>query len=383
MHTGKFGLLAGSLLLASGLQAVYAAEVNISGYSTLKATYGPNKDANGQGQVDYANGYATDNVDFSTSQTVVAVQFDASVSDKIDVTVIIQGRGGVDNDFSVGFDWAYADYNFNDRNKLRLGRFKGPFYMISEYEDVGYAYPWVTPPQEVYSTNPINSINGLSYIFQTPAGSADFLFELYAGNGDNNTFVPAIVADDMGMPGMKGQQIGFRTDDTIGFNTSIGNEFIKFRAGYMSTKVTNTNFGMNNVAGSFGGLGLIIDWKNFVAYTEFVDRNTDPAMAAAFPDQRAWYVTLGFRAGDALPYFTYASMGDGNEASKYTLQQTSYTLGFRYEIGESADVKFEASHILPGESTDGVTSLGYYGLFDSPVQDNKGNVLAASFDIIF
>ena len=383
MQSGKFGLLAVSLMLVSGLQAVNAAEINISGYSTLKATYGPNKDSNGQGQVDYANGYATDNVDFSTSQTVVGVQFDASVSDKLDVTVIIQGRGGVDNNFNVNFDWAYADYNFNDQNKLRLGRFKGPFYMISEYEDVGYAYPWVTPPLEVYSTNPINSINGLSYIFQSPVGKADFLFELYGGNGDNITSVPPIVADDMGMPQMKGQQIGFRTDDTIGFNSSIGNDFIKFRLGYMSTKVSNPDFGMTNVAGSFGGLGLIIDWHNFVAYTEYVNRNTDPAMAAAFPDQSAWYVTLGFRAGDALPYFTYASMDDGDEPSRYTLKQTSYTLGFRYEIGESADVKFEASHILPGESGDSNGSLGYYGLFDSPVQDNKGNVLAASFDIIF
>ena len=377
-------LVAGSAMLLGLTPPAQAFEgIAMSGYLTVKGTYGANDDASGQ-QQDYSNGYATDNIDFSTHGSHVGMQFDAAVSEKIDTTVILQAHGGHDN-FSLDVEWAYVDYNFDDRNKLRFGRYKGPFYMISEYQEVGYAYPWVSPPLEVYGTNPIAAVNGLSYVFQTTTkGGMDFLLEIYGGNGGNEAVIQPNVAD--ANPSIdKGTVLGFDTKNMIGFNSTLGTEAVKFRIGYMSTKV-DADLGsvqMNNVSGSFGGVGLIVDWRNFLSYVEYVDRDTDDsdAMQAAFPDQRAGYITLGYRFGDFLPYFTYARLDRGKTVTTNSaaLKQSSMTLGLRYEVADGAALKFEATQAKP-ESLNGSPK---YGLFDGPLASNTGTILAASFDLIF
>ncbi len=377
-------LVAGSAMLLGLTQPAQAFEgIVMSGYLTVKGTYGANDDASGQ-QQDYGNGYATDNIDFNSHGTHVGMQFDAAVSEKIDTTVILQAHGGHDN-FSLDVEWAYVDYNFDDRNKLRFGRYKGPFYMISEYQEVGYAYPWVSPPLEVYGTNPIAAVNGLSYVFQTSTqGGMDFLLEIYGGNGRHEAFIQPNVIDNWptSPAPAKGSMAEFATKNMVGFNTTLGTDAVKFRFGYMSTKVDAPDFGMNNVSGSFGGLGLIVDWRNFLSYIEYVDRDTEdsPEMQMAFPDQRAGYATVGYRIGDFLPYLTYARLDRGKTLSTMALKQWSITLGARYEVADGAALKFEATRATP-ESIDG--SQPKYGLFDGPLASSSGTVLAASFDLIF
>lgn len=372
-------VLAGGLLFTGFATSAHAFEgINISGYLTVMATYGANDDTTGK-QSDYGNGYATDHVNFNSAGGHAGLQFDAPVSDKINATVILEAYGGHDN-FSTEVEWAYADYNFDDHNKLRFGRYKGPFYMISEYQEVGYAYPWVNPPREVYITNPISSVNGLDYVFQTStSGGTDFLLEIYAGNGSNTAVIQPNVAVANSKP--KGTIVDFDTKNMIGFNATLGTDAVKFRLGYLSTKVDAPTFGMNNASGSFGGVGLIVDMDNFLAYAEFVDRDTEdtPTMQMAFPDQRAGYATLGYRFGDFMPYFTYAKIDRGKTESPMALKQSSLTLGFRYEVADGADLKFEATQAKP-ESLGGQPK---YGLFDSPLQSETGTILAASFDLIF
>ncbi len=376
-------ILVGCLLFTVAVPATSAFEgITISGYLSTKGTYGANDDATGQ-QQDYANGYATDSVNFNNHGSHVGIQFDASVSKKIDTTVILQAHGGKDN-FALDVEWGYADYNFDDHSKLRLGRYKAPFYMISEYQEVGYAYPWVSPPQEVYGTNPIEAVNGLDYVFQTStAGGMDVLFEVYAGNGSYEAVIQPNVADlSTSDPYNKGDIVDFDTKNMIGFNATLGTDAVKFRLGYMSTKVDAPSFGMNNASGSFGGVGLIVDWRNFLSYVEFVDRDTEDTttMQMAFPDQRAGYATVGYRFGDFLPYLTYAKLDRGKTLSSMALKQWSLTLGARYEVADGAALKFEATRATP-ESIDG--SQPKYGLFDGPLQSDNGLILAASFDLIF
>ncbi len=382
-HRIPSALIAGGLLLTGLAGTAQAIEgVELSGYLTVKATYAANDDTTGQ-QSDYAGGYATDHVDFNTYGSTIGMQFDAELTEKINTTVIIEAYGGNDN-FNAKVEWAYIDYHFDDRNRLRFGRYKGPFYMISEYQEVGYAYPWVSPPLEVYGTNPIEAVNGLDYVFQTTtSGGMDFLLEIYGGNGSNEAVIQPNVIDNWPTTPApsKGTYVDFDTKNMIGFNATLGTDAVKFRLGYMSTKVDAPAFGMYNVSGSFGGVGLIVDVANFLAYAEFVDRDTEDRadMQMAFPDQRAGYATLGYRFGDFLPYFTYARIDRGKTESAMALKQSSLTLGLRYEVADGAALKFEATQAKP-ESLAGQPK---YGLFDSPLQAETGTILAASFDLIF
>jgi len=382
-HSGLYCITA--LLLMGAVETGHAVEnIDFSGYFTLKGTYADNETSNGTGPTGYRRGYADDRINWDTRDTRVGLQATAEVSPKLDMTLVIQGNGGANDQYNMAATWAYAGYALTDNLTVRLGKVKGPFYMVSDYIEVGYAYPWVTPPMEVYSTNPMKSLTGIDLVYRTDVAGLNFLFELYTGSGNHKATVLPSFADNSTYN--TGDVVNFSTHNMVGFNTSIGAEGITFRLGYFTTKVVVPAFVSmdpalgTGVNGAFGGAGLIVDWRNLVVYSEYIVRNTAPSLEGAFPDQHAYYLTLGYRFGDFLPYATYANMDKGQDDSAYAMVQSSVALGLRYEVGDTSTVKFE---VLQAKADADSTDKGKYGLFDSPVKDNTGNVVSLSYDLIF
>ena len=175
--------------LALGLApAVSLAEVEVSGYLSWAATYATSDNT---ADTSYYNALAnTDHWDFDTRNNHLGVQFYSGLTEKVSVTIALTAEGG-QTGYSVEPQWAFGTYQFNDDWGLRMGRYKGPFYMVSDYRDVGYAYPWVRPPEEVYSTNPIRSLNGLDLVFQKSHQNINYLLEIYGGSGNQETLANA------------------------------------------------------------------------------------------------------------------------------------------------------------------------------------------------
>jgi len=359
--------------------------VELSGYLSFTTTYATSDNT---GDISYYNDLAnTDHWNFDNRSNHVGVQIYSALTDKVSVTMALTAQGG-QSGYEVKPEWAYGTYQFNQDWGLRMGRFKGPFYMVSDYRDVGYAYPWVRPPEEVYSTNPIKSVNGLDLVFQKSVKDVNYLLEIYGGSGTNETLVNTNLAPGFCPPATcpyapTDVPFEFEAYNSMGFNASIGTEAITFRAGYYSTKV-NAGSLIQAEGGTFAGLGLIVDWRNIVVYSEYIQRDTDntPSMSVAFPDQNAWYATLGYRFSSFLPYITVAELAEGKDVSPFALKQSSTALGLRWDIDDAADIKFEVKQIDPGESA------GYYGvptkigLWDGPMAD-KGTVYTITFDTIF
>jgi hypothetical protein len=364
--------------------AVSLAEVELSGYLSWAVNYATSDNTD---DTSYYNALAnTDHADFDTRSNHVGIQLYSGLTEKVSVTVALTAEGG-QSGYEVTPEWAYGTYQFNDDWGLRMGRYKGPFYMVSDYRDVGYAYPWVRPPEEVYSTNPIKSLNGLDLVFQKTHQNVNYLVEIYGGSGTSETLVNANIAPGFCPPptcpyAPTDVPFEFETYNSLGFNASVGTEAVTFRAGYYNTKV-NAGSLISAESGSFAGLGLIVDWQNFVLYSEYIQRDTEntPGMSAAFPDQNAWYATLGYRYRTVLPYVTFADIDEGNDAVPNALRQSSVALGLRWDIDDAAAIKFEAKQTDAGESSFG-GPYAKIGLWDAP-QDDKGNIYTITFDTIF
>lgn len=358
-------------------------DVRVSGFLTAIASQTKNeKDAT------YANGTATKDAEMNTRDNHLGIQFASSIDPKIDVTAQFISRGGYEN-YALETDWAYVDYKPLKNSKLRIGKYKVPQFIASDYQDVGYAYPWVRPPQDVYGTNPLIALNGVDLSYKFNFGSSKLFFDLFYGDGRHKSFVPARTADAMGeennlpedvVQDLKGQPIEFDTKKTRGFAVKFAARTFTLRAGYFKTKVdVDADLGngirmtMDKVPGEFGGVGFTLDVNNIIAYSEFIRRDTDPEMAGAFPDQDAWYATLGYRFGKLLPAFTYSEITPGVDKSDLAIEETSTAVDLRYDIGKTAAVKFEAMYVKP--------KAGNHGLFHEPVKD--GRVYTASFDVIF
>jgi len=375
-------IITGLLVLVTPVS--HAGEIDISGYATFKAI----SNVNDQG-VSYNNDLAkTGYTNFDSRENNIGIQFATDISDKLDMTVVLSARGGgaANGKYNIETEWAYASYSISNDLSVRIGKVKGPFYMVSDYKDVGYAYPWVTPPEEVYSTNPIRSVSGLDFVYQTSSGDTTYLAEVYYGGGTNTSFLlrPAVddgaLTADFGITKANsppGTQADFVTHDMLGFNASIAFGGISFRAGYFNTLV---DFGpYTNLDGAFGGLGMTVDVNNIVIYSEYIIRDTDELLTAAFPDQTAFYFTTGYRIGDFLPYVTIAKLDKGKDPSKYALVQDSTALGLRIEVDDSAALKFEAASKKTGDTG---TASANYGLYDAQLT-GTGMIYTVAMDFLF
>jgi hypothetical protein len=372
----------------------------------------------------------TDDLTFE-KDTRFGLQISSDVSDNMSVVAQLLGRGDKGN-FNAIVEWAYIDYEFHETTSLHVGKIKQPVYLVNDYVEVGYAYPWIRPPQEVYLlNNPLNTVNGIELLLQFQVGPGTLSFQPYLGsnrddipNGGGAYFeAENIYGIDIKYSG-RGYAVhasNFQCDVTVS-----GNSFTQ------SAALLDPIFGPGsqvqvNLGGSVGkcdvtAAGFNLDLANVVAYAEWTQRTTDETLSRAFGDTEAYYATIGYRIGKWLPHITFAAI-DG-EASTVGLatgqgaavpvdssgnpvapgvsfnfpvpQQTSITAGVRYEVNDSAALKVEYQVVdvetdqqTLADANQPCTPNGCfnYGLFNTTFdqlgpQDNVG-IMSVALDVIF
>lgn len=116
------------------------------------------------------------------AESRVGIQVRADFTDKLSATAQVVSRGGYN--WRPELTWAYLGYEVNDNVQLKLGRLKAPFYMYSDYQDVGYALPWISPPRNAYIV-PIDAIDGLNVRTNFNTGKFDHVVEAWVGHIDD------------------------------------------------------------------------------------------------------------------------------------------------------------------------------------------------------
>jgi len=355
---------------------VVAGKIDITGYASLIGTKTDAENAT------YWNDHAGKHVDF-THHSLIGLQLNTEVVDDLELSVTLLGKGK--EEYSAEFAWFYATYTVTDNSSIRFGRLKVPIFMVSNYIDIGHAYPWVTPPPEAYSINVIDSNDGLEYIFESDLFGSTFLFNTYVGSDKNkHNLSPSYINsnDNTKIPKYEtGDKIQFDAHDIFGLEISFATDYVTFRASHNQAIIDSEELSISGARMSFGGFGIIIDVSNFVLYAEAVHRFSTDEMQAAFPDQNSEYVTLGYKISKFMPYVTYASIDKGKKKTKYGLIQESTSLGLRYDVNTKMAIKLQATQTKPGFETG---DIGRYGLYDQEIKaGEEPNVYSMSFDILF
>lgn len=112
----------------------------------------------------------------------VGLQIDLALTDKLSATV--QGVVRGNDDWEPELEWAYLTFQPTSHWKFRAGRMRQPFYMLSDYLEVGYAYPWLRPPKEVYGRLPISWFEGIDALYNTDFDSWDLQVQAYYAETD-------------------------------------------------------------------------------------------------------------------------------------------------------------------------------------------------------
>jgi hypothetical protein len=353
------------VLVTSGFSASVLAEgVTINGFLTTSVVMTDTKNTS------YDSGAITDEARFDNPDSRLGLQFTGTINEYMDATAQLIARGRGTND-SISTDWAFVSMRANDVTQVRVGKLKLSTFLISDYIEVGYAYPWVRPPLEVYSLNPINTLVGADMLYTPTVGNVQLMIQPYLGTNRAATTISPALADAYSMTA--GDELGFSVSNMAGLNVVASFDAVSFRIGYLSTEVTQSDFGLDGERAQFASAGITMDWNNIVAYAEYAMRNEDPNLEAAFPDQNAYYATLGYRVGKFLPYVTYANIDYGADESPLATRQSSVTGGLRYELFDGAALKFEVQNADPAE--------GEYGLFDSKIENAV--LYSIALDVIF
>jgi hypothetical protein len=82
----------------------------------------------------------------------LGVQLDLDFRNPFHIAVQWVARNHAGNFFEQNLEWAFLRWRPNDTLDLRLGRIGADAFMLSDYRNVGYAYPWMRPPHEYYAT---------------------------------------------------------------------------------------------------------------------------------------------------------------------------------------------------------------------------------------
>jgi predicted porin len=290
-----------------------------------------------------------------------------------------------DDSYTPTVEWANLRYDLTPDLSVRAGRMVQPSFMVSEYRKVGYATPWVRPPEEVYRLVPVTNFDGIDLSYR-----AHF-------DGFTNTLRGSYGRTEATSPnGGESEARGAVTlADTLEWGAAT------LFASYSHTRLTIDEENLTALFDAFrqfGPEGVAIaeryDADDKRLKVMAVGARYDPGdwfvmgerahtdSRTFFGDSRGWYLTGGYRFGAVTPYLTVARVRVDSSTSDPGLslgglppplaaqatalnaalngllgsaaQQKSVALGARWDFTHNAALKVQYDRIELDDGSPGV-----------------------------
>lgn len=276
---------------------------------------------------------------------------------------------------AIDFDWGFATYQASDAVSLRFGKLKYPGNLVSEIVDVGYAYPWIRPPEVIYSHTDtgaamtMEALQGASAEYTVGGDEWEWSVMGYAGEANE---------DEMSHTKIHAARV------------SLSNDNVKFLAGYNRSLIDAPDLvagELNDKWMSIATLGAQAELNDWVGYAEYVQSTTEDVDPV---ETTGWYVTVGHRFGEFMPHLTYADL-----SQESGIAQDSWTLGTRWDMAPSTALKVEWQRIdptaadaaAPGSQTYNVAynddGEPFAGMFSELPEEDSVNVFSVMLNYTF
>ena len=333
----------------------------------------------------------------ATLDSRVGVQLTFLPTDKFSAVLQVTAEQDWDNSWNPDVEWAFLQYALTPNLSVRAGRMVLPLYMFSEFRKVGFALPWVRPPNEFYNV-PNHTVDGLGVLYQRRFGAVNYTF--YGTYGE----------DDSRFPG----DVHSKAREAFTLSNTFEYKDTSFRASYGRAKLTLEDLDdFFAIYRNFGPEGEAI-------YDEFSIRDREYSQLAlgvwhdpgkwfaggewsrGFSDSfiqpgDSWYITGGYRFNKLTPYLTYSKTrrdhGTTPQLSGPTLaplndllftfvgpiRQSTITVGTRWDFAENAAFKVQLDHIMTEENSNTLFT-NVQPNFD---EGDSVNLLSLTVDFVF
>jgi len=297
--------------------------------------------------------------------SIVGLQGTFMPVDHLEATVQFTTAGN--NDWDLKTEWAYLAYTFDSGAKIRGGKLRVPFYMYSDYLEVGYAYPFVRPSVDVYDLFPISSYTGIDALIPVAVGDGTLTFQPLTGEVNESI-----------------NGADFKLKNTVGMVMQYDLNSWVLRGVYSQTKVETDSAAiafMDGKAGKFMGIGASYDPGEWFVVSEFGRIELD----GAYPDTDAAYLGSGIRIDSVTPYVMVgmSKSKDDDERSSAALaalgyrsasdvKRNSYSVGVRWDFMPQVALKFDTTWLNNFGDTSGGLPGNSSPLGNTGVQINNG-----------
>jgi hypothetical protein len=271
-----------------------------------------------------------------------------------------------------------------------MGRLRIPFFQYSDFLEVGYAYNWIRTPSDVYRV-PFSSLDGVDLTQRFSSGNLDGSVQVYYGRfqGDFDTGIDVYAADFRNFTGLAisanmgnfGTRLSYHQAEIIldasDPTTALG--AASAGAAQIATGLGDPSaaedFSFNGQTSQFIEAALTYDDGTYSAVAEWTALDHESSI---FLDDEAWLISVAARFDELTPHLTYSTEKDsfdsGSEGAIQEIlplksEQTSITLGLRYDYDSSTALKFEV------QNNDEKTTAGIDG--------DSATLYSIAVDIVF
>jgi len=362
----KLNKLTLATLIALSTSCVQASDLNISGF------------INGVVTAD-SDGHLRLNDD-----TKAGIQIDTQINDKLSATFQVVNRqnawdGSDSRETTV--EYGFLAYNASEDVTVRAGRLRMPFFMLSEYVEVGNVVPWIKAPLSVYHQIPTNAYDGLDLSYTGQSGDLSYSVTAFVGEAEANVY-------------MEGLNPLVKMGNTFGGSVALDYSDWTMRFSYGQAE-------LSFVLSPLTQMGLDASIADAQQQSSFYSGLADQASAGALQYRdgaaqatAASEMLAGIDDAQSAVYAAqaaeYLALADGYEAQALQAQAGAdqYAAGAAQAAFISDGLKVESkvgiyNLGIQGYITDDLSVMGEYVYIDSehPIEnDDQGYYLAATYD---
>lgn len=292
-------------------------------------------------------------------------------------------------------EWLFAAYKPVGEVTIRVGRTNPDLFLLSDYRNVGVAYPWVRPNIELYAGLPLYAMDGADVSYVWNQHDSRWRLKAFAGSVDARATLAT-----------SSDQITFKLRSAGGMTLTHEREGLLFRATLCGARMTaaakpstyaalgllrsledhadpavsakarelDQKWGLDTDTAVFAELGVSYDRDDWIWSAEYsrVGVNTGTR------DAQSGYVSLGRRLGDITVFGmvgrTLSSLGVVSAPDWSSLgglyqtlgqrvsygingsraRQSSLSLGARWDFHDQAALKVQWDHFWVSENGGGL-----------------------------
>lgn len=296
------------LLLATA--EVVAYELELEGFASIVAGQ-VIEDERASGSNSNPNtilGY-TDDASF-TPDSLFALQLFSNLQEGLTATAQVVARG--EKDWEPSLVWGFLTYQIHDNIRIKAGRSRAPFFLFSDTIDVGYSYPWINPPIDVYILSGVDNYDGINIELNHELADWASRVNLVAGSSATQIRIGGRETDieskqiqsitlNLNRDWFTLQMSLAQTDATVDAYDQLISAFDLLQIPLSETELDLLT--LTNDVATFSGIGVYIDQHPWLWVSEYTAIEIEDAPMQH--DRTAWYSTVGYRWQKLTTHVTY------------------------------------------------------------------------------